>query len=143
MASHHGEQRTPAWYLRRAHPQANAGCRRTVGEWIHENRTSCCRLLNTTYKERYRVFELPPNPGGLATLEILNVLEELDVGSMGLNTADYLHASIEAKKLAWGERNRLQAAPLSGCVAHADASLHSSGSRGILRGSGQAQCAGG
>ena len=50
------------------------------GEWIHENRSSAgYRLLNTTYKGRYRVFELPPNPGGLATLEMLNVLEELDV----------------------------------------------------------------
>lgn len=43
------------------------------GEWIHENRSAGYRLLNTTYKGRYRVFELPPNPGGLATLEMLNV----------------------------------------------------------------------
>ena len=110
---------------------------------IHENRSAGYRLLNTTYKDgRYRVFELPPNPGavrwqmammhpppfassplcilppagpspalsrlscragagGLATLEMLNVMEELGVGEMGFNTADYLHASIEAKKLAW------------------------------------------
>lgn len=49
------------------------------GDWIHENRSAGYRLLNTTYKERYRVFELPPNPGGLATLEMLNIMEELDV----------------------------------------------------------------
>ena len=49
------------------------------GDWIHENRSAGYRLLNTTYKERFRIFELPPNPGGLATLEMLNILEELDV----------------------------------------------------------------
>ena len=33
---------------------------------IHENRSAGYRLLNTTYKDgRYRVFELPPNPGAV------------------------------------------------------------------------------
>jgi len=35
---------------------------------------------------------------------MLNTMEALGVGDMGFNTADYLHASIEAKKLAWADR---------------------------------------
>jgi gamma-glutamyltranspeptidase/glutathione hydrolase len=74
------------------------------GEWVPMEGEAGRRLLNTTYRGRYRVFELPPNPGGLATLEMLNVLDEFDMEALGHNSADYLHVSIEAKKLAWADR---------------------------------------
>ena len=46
----------------------------------------------------YDVFELPPNGQGIATLQMLNVLEGFDLRAMGFNSPAALHAMIEAKK---------------------------------------------
>ncbi|HTE46960.1 MAG TPA: gamma-glutamyltransferase [Gemmatimonadaceae bacterium] len=51
----------------------------------------------------YRVWELPPNNQGIATLEMLRILDPFDLKSMGLNSAPYLHHLIEAKKLAYAD----------------------------------------
>jgi len=51
----------------------------------------------------YRVWELPPNNQGVATLEMLRILEPYDLKSMGQNSAAYLHLLIEAKKLAYAD----------------------------------------
>jgi gamma-glutamyltranspeptidase / glutathione hydrolase len=51
----------------------------------------------------YRVWELPPNNQGIATLEMLRILDPFDLKSMGLNSATYLHHLIEAKKLAYAD----------------------------------------
>merc|ERR1712228_902318 len=37
------------------------------GEWIEP--------VNTTYREKYLISELPPNPQGIATLQMLNMME--------------------------------------------------------------------
>lgn len=47
----------------------------------------------------YDVWELPPNGQGIATLQILNILEQYDIKSMGFGSAEYMHLFIEAKKL--------------------------------------------
>ena len=57
------------------------------------------------------VFELPPNGQGIAALQILNILEGYDVASMGFGSADYVHAFVEAKKLAYEDRARYYADP--------------------------------
>ena len=67
--------------------------------------------ISTTYRDRYEVFELPPNPQGLAALQQLNILETFDLASMGFNSADYLHTHIEAKKLAFADRAQYYADP--------------------------------
>lgn len=67
--------------------------------------------VNVTYRERYTVLELPPNPQGLAALQQLNILETMDLKSMGHNSADYLHAHIESKKLAFADRAKYYADP--------------------------------
>jgi len=54
----------------------------------------------------YRVWELPPNNQGVATLEMLKILEPYDLKSMGRNSAPYLHHLIEAKKLAYADLAR-------------------------------------
>ncbi len=57
---------------------------------------------------RYRGLEacnLPPNTQGMASLEMLNILDRLDVRSMGDGTADYVHAMAEAAKLAFADRD--------------------------------------
>jgi gamma-glutamyltranspeptidase/glutathione hydrolase len=51
----------------------------------------------------YRVWELPPNNQGIATLEMLRILDPYDLKSMGHNSAPYLHHLIEAKKLAYAD----------------------------------------
>jgi gamma-glutamyltranspeptidase/glutathione hydrolase len=51
----------------------------------------------------YRVWELPPNGQGVATLEMLRILEPYDLRALGHNSAAYLHLLIEAKKLAYAD----------------------------------------
>jgi gamma-glutamyltranspeptidase / glutathione hydrolase len=59
----------------------------------------------------YDVFELPPNSQGIATLQILNLLEGYDLKAMGFDSPDALHTMIEAKKLAFEDRARFYADP--------------------------------
>ena len=62
----------------------------------------------TPLRVRYRGLEccnLPPNTQGLASLSILNILEYLDIQSMGEGSAAYLHAVVEATKLAFADRD--------------------------------------
>jgi gamma-glutamyltranspeptidase/glutathione hydrolase len=65
---------------------------------------------STNYRG-YDVFELPPNGQGVATLQILNILEGFDLKSMGRNSAKTLHVMIEAKKIAWADRAKFYADP--------------------------------
>jgi gamma-glutamyltranspeptidase/glutathione hydrolase len=51
----------------------------------------------------YRIWELPPSNQGIAVLEMLRILEPYDLKKMGLNSAEYLHVMIEAKKLAYAD----------------------------------------
>jgi gamma-glutamyltranspeptidase / glutathione hydrolase len=60
--------------------------------------------LSTTYRG-YQVLELPPNTQGITTLEMLNLLEGVDVKALGHNTAAYLHLLVEAKRLAFADRD--------------------------------------
>ena len=66
--------------------------------------------VSTNYRG-YNVFELPPNGQGIATLQILNILEGFDLKSMGRNSAETLHTMIEAKKIAWADRAKFYADP--------------------------------
>ncbi len=59
----------------------------------------------------YEVWELPPNGQGIATLQMLNILENYDIASMGFGSAEYMHLFIEAKKLAFEDRARYYADP--------------------------------
>ena len=66
--------------------------------------------VSTTYRG-YEVWELPPNGQGIAVLQMLNILEEDDVGAMGWASPAYLHRLTEAKKLAFEDRARYYADP--------------------------------
>jgi gamma-glutamyltranspeptidase / glutathione hydrolase len=59
----------------------------------------------------YDIFELPPNGQGIATLQMLNILEGFDLRAMGRNSPEALHAMIEAKKIAWADRAKFYADP--------------------------------
>src|SRR3954465_4181617 len=66
--------------------------------------------VSTNYRG-YDVFELPPNGQGIATLQILNILEGFDLRALGRNSPEALHAMIEAKKIAWADRAKFYADP--------------------------------
>ena len=50
------------------------------------------------------VWEIPPNGQGIAALQILNLLENFELGGLKPNSAEHLHLFVEAKKLAFEDR---------------------------------------
>ena len=56
----------------------------------------------------YRDFDIismpPPSSGGVALVEMLNILEDYDLSGMGHNTADYLHLLTETMRRAYADR---------------------------------------
>ncbi len=66
--------------------------------------------VSTSYRG-YDVWELPPNGQGIAALQMLNILEQFDIASMGFGSEKYLHLLIEAKKLAYEDRAKFYADP--------------------------------
>jgi len=72
------------------------------GEWVAP--------VSVNYRG-YDVWELPPNGQGVAALQMLNILEGFDLAAMGFDSVEYLHAFIEAKKLAFEDRARFYADP--------------------------------
>ena len=68
--------------------------------------------ISTSYRG-YDVYELPPNTQGFVVLEMLNIIEGFDVKAMGHNSAEFLHAFTEAKRIAFADRSAYLADPAS------------------------------
>lgn len=66
--------------------------------------------ISTNYRG-YDVYEFPPNSQGIAALEMLNILEGYDLQQLGYQTAEYIHLFLEAKKLAFADRDRYVSDP--------------------------------
>ncbi len=66
--------------------------------------------ISTTYRG-WTVYEMPPNVQGIGALEMLNLMEQFDLHSFGLNSPRALHVQIEAKKLAYADVLRYIADP--------------------------------
>ncbi|MCU0287305.1 MAG: gamma-glutamyltransferase [Acidobacteria bacterium] len=66
--------------------------------------------LSVNYKG-FDVWELPPNGQGIAALQMLNMLKTMDLKSLGHNSAEYLHALVEIKKIVYEDRARFYADP--------------------------------
>src|SRR3954469_19182729 len=77
---------------------------------FEKNTSTWVDPVSTNYRG-YDVFELPPNGQGIATLQILNILEGFDLKSMGRNSAETLHTMIESKKIVWADRAKYYADP--------------------------------
>jgi gamma-glutamyltranspeptidase/glutathione hydrolase len=88
--------------------RANGGWLRKID--FEKHRSTWVEPVSTNYRG-YDVFELPPNGQGIATLQILNILEGFDLRAWGRNSPNTLHAMIEAKKLAWADRAKFYADP--------------------------------
>ncbi len=76
------------------------------------HRSDWIEPISTTYRG-YEVLELPPNTQGIAALEMLNILEGYDVKALGHNSAAYLHLLVEAKRIAFADRDAWLADPSS------------------------------
>ncbi|MBO19718.1 MAG: gamma-glutamyltransferase [SAR202 cluster bacterium] len=66
--------------------------------------------ISTTYRG-HTVYEAPPNSSGHVLLQELNMVEQFDLQSMGCNTAESIHMMVEAKKLAFADREAYMADP--------------------------------
>jgi gamma-glutamyltranspeptidase/glutathione hydrolase len=89
-------------------------CRENSGYLRYEDfdrhRSTWVEPVSTSYRG-YDVWELPPNGQGIAALQMLNILEGIDISSMGFGSADYIHYLVEAKKLAFEDRARFYSDP--------------------------------
>ena len=70
-----------------------------------DHRSDWVESVTANYRG-YDISELPPATHGFVTLEMLKILEGFDVKAMGAQSADALHLMIEAKKLAFADRDR-------------------------------------
>ncbi len=59
----------------------------------------------------FEVYEMPPNSSGHILLQELNMVEPFDLRSTGCNTAESIHLMVEAKKLAFADREKFVADP--------------------------------
>ena len=66
--------------------------------------------ISTTYRG-YQVLEFPPNTQGAAALLMLNILEGFELKALGHNSGAYLHHLVEAKKIAFADRDAWLADP--------------------------------
>lgn len=61
--------------------------------------------VSGTYRG-YEVYSMPaPSSGGIHIIQILNILENFDLKSMGQNSADAIHVMSEAMKFAYADRS--------------------------------------
>ncbi len=75
---------------------------------FQEHKATWVDPVSTNYRG-FDVWELPPNGQGISVLQMLNMLETFDIGTMKPNSAEQLHLFIEAKKLVWEDRARYYA----------------------------------
>ncbi len=66
--------------------------------------------ISTTYRG-WKVYELPPNGQGMATLEMLNIFERFPLPQWGFDSADALQVKMEAQKLAYADLFRYNGDP--------------------------------
>jgi gamma-glutamyltranspeptidase / glutathione hydrolase len=66
--------------------------------------------IGTSYRG-YTVYEAPPNSSGHVLLQELNLIEQFDLKALGCNTAESIHRMVEAKKLAFIDREAFLADP--------------------------------
>jgi gamma-glutamyltranspeptidase/glutathione hydrolase len=80
------------------------------GLYRYEDFAAYTAKVETPVSTNYRGFEVYKNRSstqGPAELFMLNILEGYDVGALGHNSADYIHLSAEALKLAFADREQL------------------------------------
>src|ERR1700694_1851431 len=79
-------------------------------EDMRQHHSDWVEPISTSYRG-YDVYEFPPNTQGITALEMLNIIEGYDLKSLGYQTAEYIHLFLEAKKLAFADRDRYVSDP--------------------------------
>ena len=77
---------------------------------LKAHRTRWQDPISTGYRG-YEVYEAPPNSSGHILLQELNLLEGFDLPALGSNTAESIHLMVEAKRLAFADREAYMADP--------------------------------
>ena len=77
---------------------------------LADHRTRWQDPISVTYRG-HTVYEAPPNSSGHILLQELNMVETLDLKALGCNTAECIHPMVEAKKLAFSDREAYVADP--------------------------------
>jgi gamma-glutamyltranspeptidase/glutathione hydrolase len=86
-----------------------------IGGWLtvndlREQHADWNEPLVTKYRG-VDVYGMAANTQGLATLQILNIIENFDLRAMGFQSAASIHVQVEAKRQAYGDRARYYADP--------------------------------
>jgi len=86
-----------------------------IGGWLsaedlREHHAEWVEPLVTTYRG-VEVYGMPANTQGLATLQMLNIIENFDLRGYGFQSPQSLQVQIEAKRLAYEDRARYYADP--------------------------------
>jgi len=63
-------------------------------------------VLRSTYRDCEILSMAPPSSGGVALIQMLNLLEPYDLGAMGFGSSDYLHLLTEVMRRAYADRSR-------------------------------------
>jgi gamma-glutamyltranspeptidase/glutathione hydrolase len=88
---------------------------RRIGGWLRKSDLAAHRSIwSEPFMTTYRgtgVHALAENTQGLATLQMLNMLERFDLKDAGFQSARSIHLQIEAKRLAYEDRARYYADP--------------------------------
>ena len=66
--------------------------------------------ISTDYGD-YTVYEAPPNSSGHILLQELNVIRQYDMASLGFGSPESIHLMVEAKKMAFADREAYVADP--------------------------------
>ena len=83
-----------------AHSSANGGVMRASDLAAH--RADWVGTISGTYRG-YTIHEIPPNGQGIVALIALGILEQFDMSSLPVDSADSVHLQIEALKLAFAD----------------------------------------
>jgi gamma-glutamyltranspeptidase/glutathione hydrolase len=86
-----------------------------IGGWLsaddlREHHAEWVEPLVTKYRG-VDVYGMPANTQGLATLQMLNIIENFDMRGFGFQSPQSLHVQIEAKRLAYEDRAHYYADP--------------------------------
>ncbi len=86
-----------------------------TGDDIAQHQSRWVDPLSTNYRG-HDLFELPPPTQGIVSLQLANVAEGYDIAALGRNSAEQIHRLVEAKKLAFIDRDRYVTDPLFGDI---------------------------
>ncbi len=77
---------------------------------LAEFEAECQEPIRVDYRG-FTMLEAPPNSTGFVLLQELKIIENFDLKAMGIGSADLVHVMVEAKKLAFADRERWGADP--------------------------------